>query len=255
MGAVSMDLNHAEPYVRDVSLERVPRLLSSRQLTGDATGTETVMGAYYGPSTEIQVTTDQFDSPQAFSRDLPVQRETTSGYRPNRRALAAQRLFRRSPGFEFVAPQYPSETILVTPKSTEKILDASKSTKVDKIVVDSSINREEFTRSTTSLVGDFHDTTDQTLMMDTYLRVRFEPTKFNEEWRTPPLWGVADSAPYMHDGRAETLLEAITMHDGEAAGTRDRFLTLPKSGRDAVLAFLETMVAPVAQPLTSVATR
>jgi len=25
-----------------------------------------------------------------------------------------------------------------------------------------------------------------------------------DEWRTPPLWGVADSAPYLHDGRAAT---------------------------------------------------
>src|SRR5207302_2525840 len=30
-----------------------------------------------------------------------------------------------------------------------------------------------------------------------------------DEWRTPPLWGVADSAPYLHDGRAPTLQEAI----------------------------------------------
>ena len=25
------------------------------------------------------------------------------------------------------------------------------------------------------------------------------------EWKTPPLWGVADSAPYLHDGSAPTL--------------------------------------------------
>ncbi len=81
-------------------------------------------------------------------------------------------------------------------------------------------------------------------------RVHYEPTKFNQEWRTPPLWGVADSAPYMHDGRAETLLEAISMHDGESAGTRDRFLQLPLADRFAVIAFLETLVAPpnVPQP-------
>ena len=34
------------------------------------------------------------------------------------------------------------------------------------------------------------------------------------EWRTPPLWGVADSAPYMHDGRANTLSDAIELHGG-----------------------------------------
>ena len=40
-----------------------------------------------------------------------------------------------------------------------------------------------------------------------------------QEWRTPPLWGVRDSAPYMHDGRARTLEQAIALHDGEAAAT------------------------------------
>jgi CxxC motif-containing protein (DUF1111 family) len=69
-----------------------------------------------------------------------------------------------------------------------------------------------------------------------------------QEWRTPPLWGVRDSAPYMHDGRAETLLEAIAMHDGESAGTRDRFLKLPIADRHAVIAFLETLVAPPIDP-------
>lgn len=68
-----------------------------------------------------------------------------------------------------------------------------------------------------------------------------------QEWRTPPLWGVKDSAPYMHDGRAETLLEAISLHDGEAAGSRDRFLKLPIADRRALIAFLETLVAPPAE--------
>ena len=36
------------------------------------------------------------------------------------------------------------------------------------------------------------------------------------EWRTPPLWGVADSAPYLHDGRAATLAEAIKLHAGQS---------------------------------------
>ena len=41
------------------------------------------------------------------------------------------------------------------------------------------------------------------------------------EWRTPPLWGVANSGPYLHDGRAETLDEAIRLHGGEAAATSE----------------------------------
>ncbi len=80
------------------------------------------------------------------------------------------------------------------------------------------------------------------------VQLKFKPTNFNQEWRTPPLWGLRDSAPYMHDGRAETVLEAIAMHDGEAAGTRDRFLQLSLADRHAILAFLDTFVAPPNAP-------
>jgi len=34
---------------------------------------------------------------------------------------------------------------------------------------------------------------------------------------TRPLWGLAETAPYLHDGRAATLHEAIVAHGGEAA--------------------------------------
>ncbi|MEM9646132.1 MAG: di-heme oxidoredictase family protein, partial [Planctomycetota bacterium] len=74
------------------------------------------------------------------------------------------------------------------------------------------------------------------------------PSNVTQEWRTPPLWGVADSAPYMHDGRAETLLEAIAMHGGEAQGTRERFMNLSFSDRAAVIAFMEVLVAPPSAP-------
>ena len=37
------------------------------------------------------------------------------------------------------------------------------------------------------------------------------------EWRTPPLWGFRDSGPYLHDGRAQTLEEAVALHGGQAA--------------------------------------
>ena len=36
------------------------------------------------------------------------------------------------------------------------------------------------------------------------------------QWRTPPLCGVSDLAPYLHDGRAPTLDAAIRLHGGEA---------------------------------------
>jgi CxxC motif-containing protein (DUF1111 family) len=82
---------------------------------------------------------------------------------------------------------------------------------------------------------------------DTHIRLQIEPTNFNQEWRTAPLWGLKDSAPYMHDGRAETILEAISLHAGEAEATRNRFLALPLKDRHALIAFLNSLAAPQQQ--------
>jgi CxxC motif-containing protein (DUF1111 family) len=64
------------------------------------------------------------------------------------------------------------------------------------------------------------------------------------EWRTPPLWGVADSAPYMHDGRAATLGDAIIAHDGEAKRTVERWGKLASDEKQSVFAFLSSLRAP-----------
>jgi CxxC motif-containing protein (DUF1111 family) len=65
------------------------------------------------------------------------------------------------------------------------------------------------------------------------------------EWRTPPLWGVASSAPYMHDGRAATLQAAIKLHGGQGQRARDRFEALNAADQARLIAFLETLQAPV----------
>jgi CxxC motif-containing protein (DUF1111 family) len=65
------------------------------------------------------------------------------------------------------------------------------------------------------------------------------------EFRTPPLWGVADSGPYLHDGSAATLEEAILAHDneaGDAAFAYERGLTYIE--QQALVAFLESLRAP-----------
>lgn len=64
------------------------------------------------------------------------------------------------------------------------------------------------------------------------------------EWRTPPLWGVADSAPYLHDGRAPTLEVAVKLHAGQATKSAERFAGLPEVQRDELIAFLNTLRAP-----------
>ena len=61
------------------------------------------------------------------------------------------------------------------------------------------------------------------------------------EFRTPPLWGLSLSAPYMHDGRAFTIEEAIERHDGEAASSRAEFDSLTPDDRDRLLAFLNSL--------------
>ncbi len=55
---------------------------------------------------------------------------------------------------------------------------------------------------------------------------------------TPPLWGARLSAPYFHDGRAETIADAIAMHQGEAAGVIAAFNLLSASDRQALIDFV-----------------
>lgn len=65
-----------------------------------------------------------------------------------------------------------------------------------------------------------------------------------EEWRTAPLWGLRDSAPYLHDGRAETLEQAIALHGGEAAATASRYFGLSSRERLQMQAFMKSLGAP-----------
>jgi len=58
------------------------------------------------------------------------------------------------------------------------------------------------------------------------------------ETKTPPLWGLRASAPYLHDGRAATVDQAIRAHDGEARRVRDRYAGLTPAQRQQVLDFL-----------------
>jgi hypothetical protein len=64
------------------------------------------------------------------------------------------------------------------------------------------------------------------------------------EWRTPPLWGYRDSGPYLHDGRAQSLEEAVALHEGQAATSAQRFFELSWQERAQVEAFLKSLVAP-----------
>jgi CxxC motif-containing protein (DUF1111 family) len=66
------------------------------------------------------------------------------------------------------------------------------------------------------------------------------------EWRTPPLWGFRDSGPYMHDGRAQSLEEAVALHEGQGTKSARKFFALTPRERSQVEAFLKSLVAPSA---------
>ena len=61
------------------------------------------------------------------------------------------------------------------------------------------------------------------------------------DFRTPPLWGLGQSAPYLHDGRASTVEDAIAAHGGEAAAARDEVADLSAVDREALFTFLRSL--------------
>jgi CxxC motif-containing protein (DUF1111 family) len=75
-----------------------------------------------------------------------------------------------------------------------------------------------------------------------------EGVALSSEWRTPPLWGVGIQASFqggrmflMHDGRARTFEEAIDLHGGEGAASRDAFGALSGENSARLLRFLRSL--------------
>lgn len=67
------------------------------------------------------------------------------------------------------------------------------------------------------------------------------------EWRTAPLWGIGlaqsinPRTSFLHDGRANTLLEAVLWHGGEAKASTDKVLSMQATEREALVKFLESL--------------
>lgn len=67
------------------------------------------------------------------------------------------------------------------------------------------------------------------------------------EWKTPPLWGigaakkVTPGTGFLHDGRADSLLEAILWHGGEAETSQRAVMQMSNDERDALLTFIESL--------------
>ena len=75
-----------------------------------------------------------------------------------------------------------------------------------------------------------------------------EAGALTSEWRTPPLWGIGiqesfqgGRAFYLHDGRAQSLREAIELHGGEGTASRDGFLALSTEDQERLLRFLRSL--------------
>ena len=69
----------------------------------------------------------------------------------------------------------------------------------------------------------------------------------NDRFTTARLWGIADSAPYLHDGRALTIMDAIMQHGGIGSDARDsvdKFQRLAVSNQQHLLSFLNSLRTP-----------
>jgi CxxC motif-containing protein (DUF1111 family) len=74
-------------------------------------------------------------------------------------------------------------------------------------------------------------------------------TPKRQEWRTPPLWGIVGTGPYLHDGRARSVTEAIEAHGGEAQSSANAFGKLSKTNKAQLLSFLRSLKIPPASKL------
>jgi CxxC motif-containing protein (DUF1111 family) len=61
------------------------------------------------------------------------------------------------------------------------------------------------------------------------------------EMRTAPLWGLRETAPFLHDGSAATVTDAILAHDGEGLASRNAFRGLTARQKQQLLAFLNSI--------------
>lgn len=83
-------------------------------------------------------------------------------------------------------------------------------------------------------------------LADDHIRAQTPPNPAQAtaaEWRTAPLYGLSLSkhGPFLHDGRAQTLDQAIDAHGGEAVSARDKVRAAPAADQAALIAYLESL--------------
>ena len=63
-----------------------------------------------------------------------------------------------------------------------------------------------------------------------------------DQFITPPLWGIRNTAPYLHDGRAATLLDSVLLHgDGDDAGSVAAFKALTADQQNEIVEFMNSL--------------
>jgi CxxC motif-containing protein (DUF1111 family) len=60
-------------------------------------------------------------------------------------------------------------------------------------------------------------------------------------WRTAPLIGMRFQKVFLHDGRVNTIDDAILAHDGEAKGSADKFRTLSADEKKKLVAYVSAL--------------
>ena len=74
-----------------------------------------------------------------------------------------------------------------------------------------------------------------------------EGTVESREWKTPPLWGIGlvkvvnKHTKFLHDGRANSLKEAILWHGGEGQLSKEKYISLDDNERRKLLKFLSSL--------------
>jgi CxxC motif-containing protein (DUF1111 family) len=67
------------------------------------------------------------------------------------------------------------------------------------------------------------------------------PGAGRSEWRTTPLMGLSLRSVFLHNGRAQRLVDAVELHGGEAAGSRALFRSLSENMRQDLVRFLQSL--------------
>lgn len=78
-------------------------------------------------------------------------------------------------------------------------------------------------------------------MGERFAEMGFDGT-ITRKWRTSPLWGLGSTAPYGHDGASLSLEEVIDRHGGEGEAAAAAWRGLDEGQREALLAFLRSLV-------------